>query len=326
MPGEWKHKILNVTDYGFEKLTLELFRFQYNENRIYRAYVDALGLKTDLIKSIEQIPFLPISFFKSHEIKSTGFIAEVIFESSGTTGSINSKHFIKNKGWYAEVFTTIFEKFYGSVQDWCIIGLLPSYLERYTSSLVYMVNSLIEKSSHLQSGFYLNEYEQLFEVLTELEKQHQKTLLIGVTFGLLDFAEKHSMQLNSTVIMETGGMKGKRKEIIRENVHSILKKSFGASVIHSEYGMTELMSQAYSKGNGIFKSPPWMKVLLRDDEDPFAIKHSGNGVINIIDLANIYSCGFIATDDIGKLYSDGNFEILGRIDGTDLRGCSLLTI
>ncbi len=326
MPGEWKYKILNVTDQDFEKLALELFHFQYKENPVYRAYVNVLGLITGNIKSIEQIPFLPISFFKTQEIKSTDFIAEMLFESSGTTGSINSKHFIKNKEWYTEVFATIFEQFYGPIQDWCIIGLLPSYLERNNSSLVFMVNALIEKSNHPKSGFYLNEYEQIFKTLNTVEIQHQKTLLIGVTFALLDFAEKFQMKLNSTVIMETGGMKGRRQEMIRDDVHSILKKAFGVSVIHSEYGMTELLSQAYSYGNGIYKSPPWMKVLLRDDEDPFAIKKSGNGVINIIDLANIYSCCFIATDDIGKLYADGSFEVLGRLDGTDLRGCSLLTI
>ncbi len=326
MQGEWKYKILNVTDQDFEKLALELFHFQYKENPVYQAYVNVLGLKTGNIKSIEQIPFLPVSFFKSHEIKSTDFIAELIFESSGTTGSTNSKHFIKNKEWYTEVFTTIFEKFYGLTQDWCIIGLLPSYLERNNSSLVFMVNALIEKSNHPKSGFYLNEHEQLFKTLNELEIKHQKTLLIGVTFALLDFAEKFNMKLNSTVILETGGMKGRMQEMIRDDVHSILKKAFGVSIIHSEYGMTELLSQAYSYGNGIYKSSPWMKVLLRDDEDPFAIKKSGNGVINVIDLANIDSCCFIATEDIGKLYADGSFEVLGRLDGTDLRGCSLLAI
>lgn len=326
MKGEWNYKILNITDQDFEKLALELFHFQYKENPVYRAYVNVLELNTGNIKSIEQIPFLPISFFKTHEIKTTDFTAEMIFESSGTTASTNSKHFIKNKDWYTEVSTTVFEKFYGPIQDWCIIGLLPSYLERNNSSLVFMVNSLIEKSNHPKSGFYLNEYEHLFKTLNEVEINHQKALLIGVTFALLDFAEKYKMKLNSTVIMETGGMKGRRPEMIRDDVHSILKKAFGVSVIHSEYGMTELLSQAYSYGNGIYKSTPWMKVLLRDDEDPFAIKKSGNGVINVIDLANIYSCCFIATDDIGKLYADGSFEVLGRLDGTDLRGCSLLMI
>jgi len=326
MQGEWKHKILNVTDSGFESLALELFQFQYKENPVYQAYVKALRVEAGSVLSIEKIPFLPISFFKSHEIKTTEFKPELIFESSGTTGSINSRHLVKDKNWYTEVFITIFEKTYEPVSRYCILGLLPSYLERHNSSLVYMVNSLVEKSNHLQSGFYLDEYKKLFNVLSELEKQDQKTLLIGVTFGLLDFAERYSLKLKNTIIMETGGMKGRREEMIREDVHAILKKAFGVPLIHSEYGMTELLSQAYSKDDGIFKTPSWMKVLVRDDEDPLFLKQSGNGLINVIDLANIYSCCFIATDDIGRLNTDGSFEVLGRMDGSDLRGCSLLAV
>jgi hypothetical protein len=224
----------------------------------------------------------------------------------------------------------IFDQFYGSPQHVCIIGLLPSYIERKNSSLVYMVNKLIERSSNLHSGFYLHDHDQMAELLFELEENKQHTLLIGVTFALLDFAERKSLNLKNTIIMETGGMKGRKKEMVREEVHGILKRSFGVSTIHSEYGMTELLSQAYSKENGIFVCPAWMKVLIRDDEDPFDISpSSGNlahvtGAVNIIDLANIYSCSFIATDDAGRLYPDGSFEILGRMDGTDLRGCSLL--
>jgi len=326
MQGEWKHKILNVTGPGFENLALELFQFQYKENPVYRAYVNALQVNPDSVKSLDKIPFLPILFFKSHEIKTTEFIPETIFESSGTTGGVNSKHFIKDKGWYQEIFMDVFEKFYGMPDEYCILGLLPSYLDRNNSSLVLMVNSLVKKSNHLQSGFYLNEYEKLFTVLSGLEKQGQKTLLIGVTFGLLDFAEKYSLQLKNTLIMETGGMKGRREEMIREDVHAILKNAFTVPFIHSEYGMTELLSQAYSNGNGIFKTPSWMKVLVRDDEDPLVIKQSGSGLINIIDLANIYSCCFIATDDIGKINADGSFEVLGRMDDSDLRGCSLLAV
>ena len=334
MQGEWKHKILNVSDPGFESLSLELFQLQYDENPVYQAYVKALRIDPGSVNSIVKIPFLPIHFFKSHEIKNTEFKPEIIFESSGTTGSINSKHLVKDKNWYTEVFTSIFEKTYGSVGRYCILGLLPSYLERNNSSLVFMVNSLIQKSNHSLSGFYLDDHEKLFNILSELEKKNQKTLLIGVTFGLLDFAEKHSLGLNNTIIMETGGMKGKREEMIREDVHAQLKKSFDVPLIHSEYGMTELLSQAYSKGDGVFKTPPWMKVLVRDDEDPFDVQSMPypegmayvNSAINIIDLANIYSCCFIATDDIGKLYADGSFEVLGRMDGSDLRGCSLLTL
>jgi hypothetical protein len=326
MQGEWKHKILNVTDSGFESLALEFFQFQYNENPVYRAYIKALRVDPGSVNSISTIPFLPIGFFKSHEIKTTEFKPEVIFESSGTTGSINSRHLVKDRNWYTETFTSIFEKSYGPINEYCILGLLPSYLERNNSSLVFMVNSLVEKTNHSQSGFYLDEHEKLFNVLSELEKKDQKTLLIGVTFGLLDFAEKYSLDLKNTILIETGGMKGRREEMIRADVHGILKKAFGVPVIHSEYGMTELLSQAYSKGDGIFKTPSWMRVLVRDDEDPLTIKSSGNGLINVIDLANTYSCCFIATDDIGKLYADGSFEVLGRMDGSDLRGCSLLAL
>jgi hypothetical protein len=326
MQGEWKHKILNVTDSGFESLALELFQFQYKESPVYEAYVKALRVDTASVNSISSIPFLPVHFFKSHEIKTTEFNPEVVFESSGTTGSINSRHLVKDKNWYTEIFTSIFEKSYGPITEYCILGLLPSYLERNNSSLVFMVNSLVEKTNHPQSGFYLDEHEKLFNVLSELEKKDQKTLLIGVTFGLLDFAEKYSLELKNTIIMETGGMKGRREEMIREDVHALLKKSFGVPFIHSEYGMTELLSQAYSKGDGVFKTSPCMKVLVRDDEDPLLIKQSGKGLINIVDLANIYSCCFIATDDIGKLYADGSFEVLGRMDGSDLRGCSLLAL
>jgi hypothetical protein len=215
--------------------------------------------------------------------------------------------------------------FYGPINEWCILGLLPSYLERKNSSLVYMVNRLIELSEHPQSDFYLYEYEKLFAVINELEKRGQKTLLIGVTFALLEFAEKFSLPLKHTTIMETGGMKGRREELVREEVHKILKRSFRVSAIHSEYGMTELLSQAYSKGDGIFYCPPWMKTIIRDEEDPFKIKN-GSGILNVIDLANIYSCSFIATDDLGKIYPDGSFEVLGRIDNSDIRGCSLLYV
>jgi hypothetical protein len=239
---------------------------------------------------------------------------------------------VKDIDIYKESFTKSFELFYGPVTNWCVIGLLPSYLERKNSSLIYMVDELIKKSSHPQSGFYLHEHEKLYPVLQSLENAKQKTILFGVTFALLDFAEKYPLPLQHTIIMETGGMKGRREEMIRREVHDILQKSFHAPVIHSEYGMTELLSQAYSKGNGIFHCPPWMKVLVRDDEDPLTIRELSlspspgpvAGAINVIDLANIYSCSFIATDDAGKLYQDGSFEVLGRIDNSDLRGCSLM--
>lgn len=338
MDCQWKDKVLAVTEPGFEDLALELFHFQYRNNPLYREYTDAIRVNPDAVKSLSEIPFLPISFYKTHLVQSTSFEAAVVFESSGTTGTVNSRHYIKDIDLYKQSFIKEFELFYGPVKDWCIIGLLPSYLERQNSSLVFMVNELIRLSGHAGSGFYLNEFDKLSSVLNDMEAQQQKTLLIGVTFGLLDFAEIYSSKpgkksLRHTTIMETGGMKGRRKEMVRQEVHDILTRSFGVFTIHSEYGMTELLSQAYSNGNGIFKCPPWMKILLRDEEDPFEIRMPRSetvapfrGIINVIDLANIYSCCFIATDDAGKLYSDGNFEVLGRMDNSDLRGCSLMTV
>jgi len=239
---------------------------------------------------------------------------------------ISSRHLVKDLSLYRESFTRGFELFYGSASEYCIIGLLPSYLERENSSLVLMADDLIRQSGHPQSGFYLNEFDKLAALLRELESREQKTLLIGVSFALLDFAEQYPIPLKHTIIMETGGMKGRRKELIRQELHAILQQSFSLSAIHSEYGMTELLSQAYSKGEGIYHCPPWMKILLRDDEDPLRVITSGSGVVNVIDLANIHSCSFIATDDAGKVYPDGSFEILGRVDGSDMRGCSLLVI
>ena len=275
--------------------------------------------------------FLPINFFKTHKIQTGEFESEVVFDSSGTTQSIKSYHYVKNTGIYRESFTKSFEMMFGPIQDWCIIGLLPSCLERENSSLVYMVNNLIKDSGSVQSGFYLNDpiairFEKLIEVLTELENRKQKTLLIGVTFALLDFAEKYQLPLTHTLIMETGGMKGRREELTRMEVHEILKKAFGKEEINSEYGMTELLSQSWSKGKGKFICPPWMKIVIREEEDPFEIKKEGNGAINIIDLANVYSCSFIATDDAGRINADKTIEILGRLDGSDLRGCSLLIL
>ena len=338
MQRQWKDKVLNSTGAEFEKLALELFRFQYENNEVYQQYVNALQVDIGSIQRLSQVPFLPIRFFKSHLVKTSVFDTATIFESSGTTGSINSRHFVKDTELYKESFTKGFELFYGAVKNWCIIGLLPSYLERQNSSLVYMVNELIQKSGHESSGFYLNEFEQLFNLLKELEGEKQKTLLIGVTFGLLDFAEAYSTRMypglfDHTIIMETGGMKGRRKELIRQEVHDALKKYFHVPAIHSEYGMTELLSQAWSDGNGIFRCPPWMNVLVRDEEDPFEIRVPRfqtvapvSGAINIIDLANVYSCSFIATDDAGRIFPDGSFEVLGRIDNSDLRGCSLMMI
>lgn len=319
-------------------MTLDLFKFQYKHNDIYRRFSNSTKANPEAIDSIEKIPFLPIQFFKSDIIKTTGFEPQIIFESSGTTQTINSKHYIKNLDLYKTSFTKGFELFYGPANEWCIIGLLPSYLEKKTclpagrnSSLITMTEELIKQSGNALSGFYLDDHEKLYQTLLHNEILQQPTLLIGVTFALLDFAEKFNMQLSKTVIMETGGMKGRREEITREEVHNILQKKLGVKKIHSEYGMTEILSQAYSRGSGIFKCPPWMKILLREETDPLSIKKSSSidktetGIINIIDLANIYSCAFIATDDVGRLHHNENFEVLGRYDNTDIRGCSLLT-
>ena len=324
--GQENHKIFSTRDIGFEARAQEIFQFQLKNNAVYGAFVKALGTDTSRVDSITRIPFLPVRFFKSLEVKTGEFEPEAVFESSGTTGMISSRHLVKDLSLYRESFTRGFELFYGPASEYCIIGLLPSYLERENSSLVLMVDDLIRQSGHPQSGFYLNEFDKLAAVLRELESREQKTLLIGVSFALLDFAEQYPIPLKHTIIMETGGMKGRRKELIRPELHAVLKAAFSVPVIHSEYGMTELLSQAYSKGDGIYHCPPWMKILLRDDEDPLRVITSGSGVVNVIDLANIHSCSFIATDDAGKVYPDGSFEILGRVDGSDMRGCSLLVV
>lgn len=321
---EHEDKVFSVDKAGFENLALEIFRFQYQHNPLYQQYAKTIGLVGPFATRLEQIPFLPVSFFKTHSIMTTRFEPESIFESSGTTQTINSRHLVKDISLYRKSFLTCWQQFYGPLQEWCIIGLLPSYLERSNSSLVVMVDELIKQSGHPQSGFYLYEHEKLAAALQRLEEAGQKTLLIGVTFALLDFAEKYLMPLRHTVIMETGGMKGRRREMTRPEVHAILQSAFSVKNIHSEYGMTELLSQAYSTGDGIFQTPAWMRVLVRQEDDPFDIRPQGNGVINVIDLANIYSCSFIATDDIGKVNADGSFEVQGRTDSSDIRGCSLM--
>lgn len=327
LKSETVSKIFQVnSNINFYDIANEVFHFQYSHNPIYRQWCNCLAYNVDSNFLIHQIPFLPISFFKTQIITTTTFSPATIFESSGTTTSVNSKHFVKDISIYEKSFLKAFEQFYGNVKDWCIIGLLPSYLERNNSSLVFMANELIKKSKHANSGFYLNEFEKLGEILTILEKQQQKTLLIGVTFALLDFAEQFNIPLQHTTIMETGGMKGRREELTRNEVHEKLKKSFKVKQVHSEYGMTELLSQAYAKKDGRYICPSWMKVLVREEDDPFAIKTSGKGVLNIIDLANIYSCSFIATDDAGIVYEDGSFEVAGRLDNSDIRGCSLMVL
>lgn len=320
------NNLFNLNSISFNEVVKELFQFQYNNNPVYRSFCEALHAERNIPSAIEAIPFLPISFFKTHRIESTEFTPETLFESSGTSQTIQSKHYVKSLALYNETFTKGFVRQYGLPENYCFLGLLPSYLERSHSSLVYMVQKLMEKSNHPMNGFYLNNFQELFDRLQLLEKEGQPTILIGVTFGLLDFAEQYQLPLKSTIIMETGGMKGRREEMTREQVHLQLKKSFSVETIHSEYGMTELLSQAYSKGNGIFHCPPWMKVLVRDEDDPLHISTTGKGAINIIDLANVYSISFIATDDVGEVFEDGSFRVLGRMDNSDIRGCSLLAL
>jgi phenylacetate-coenzyme A ligase PaaK-like adenylate-forming protein len=308
----------------FDQQCLAVFRFQYAENPVYRRWCGLTGVDPVTVKTPATVPALPISFFKTHTVTTTVFEPELVFESSGTTGVQTSRHLVKDSQIYRESFLTAFSQFYGSPQHWCVLGLLPSYLERQHSSLVYMVDELVKQSAHPLSGFYLDEHQKLAETLQQLEKQGQNTLLIGVTFALLDFAADFPAALQHTVVMETGGMKGRRRELTRQEVHGLLEQGLGIKQVHSEYGMTELLSQAYSKAGGRFVCPPWMRVLVRDEEDPLNIKETGRGLLTIIDLANIYSCAFIATEDVGTVYEDGSFEVWGRLDNSDIRGCSLL--
>ena len=314
------------SDQEFEQLALEVFKFQFENNQVYRSFCDLLYIHPSDVQNIKDIPFLPIQFFKSHEVLSNTEPIQMTFESSGTTGSITSKHHITDVSVYELSFIEGFKRFYGAIEDYVILGLLPSYLEREGSSLVYMVDQLIKRSKNADSGFYLDNTDRLISLLKELDERKQPTILIGVSFALLDLIEEQQFELKHIIIMETGGMKGRKKEIIRTELHDQLKKGFGVDHIHSEYGMTELLSQAYAKGGNQFKTPPWMKVLIRDPEDALTITEGEKtGAINIIDLANINSCSFIATQDLGKLHKDG-FEVLGRFDHSDVRGCNLMVL
>lgn len=328
---ELEHKIFNATPASFNVFALDVFHFQYKHNSLYRQYADALHTDVAAIRLVSQVPFLPIRFFKTHPVVTGNFTPQAVFESSGTTGSTNSRHLVKDVELYRSSFIKAFERAYGSISNWCIIGLLPSYLERGNSSLVYMVSELVRESRHPQSGFYLYNFADLHKTLMHLEQSGQKTILIGVTFALVAFAEHYPLPLRHTVVMETGGMKGRGRELTRPELHAILMQAFQCGPIHAEYGMTELLSQAYSSGGGIFDPPSWMKILVRSDDDPFEVAAgpAGNassidGAINVVDLANLYSCSFIATDDVGRLYQTGQFEVNGRLDNSDLRGCSLM--
>ncbi|MGB2128600.1 MAG: acyl transferase [Flavicella sp.] len=310
---------------AFEKAALDTFRYQAQYCAVYKEFIAYLGVDSTQVNSIKDIPFLPIQFFKSHKIINENALIEQTFLSSGTTGMSQSKHYVANISVYEESYQKGFNLFYGPVEDYVVLALLPSYLEREGSSLIYMVEDMIRRSKHIESGFYLNDIEVLKNQLLYLESQGKKTLLIGVSFALLDLVESYQFSFKNTIVMETGGMKGKRKEMVREELHNILKSGFGVDVIHSEYGMTELLSQAYSKGNGLFSCPPWMCIMIRDTEDPLSLLPLGKtGGINVIDLANVNSCSFLATQDLGRLHTNGDFEILGRFDNSDIRGCNLL--
>lgn len=309
----------------FEQTSLAIFNHQARNCQVYKEYISHLRIAPKEVHSLTQIPYLPISFFKTHEVLSANDAPEIVFSSSGTTGMVQSKHLVTSVSVYEQSFNMAFEQFYGSIESTCLLALLPSYLERDGSSLIYMVDALLKQSKHPDSGYFLHNHDDLYDKLEKLRATNQKTILIGVTYALLDFVEKYKVDFPNLIVMETGGMKGKRKEMVREELHELLQAGFGVNAIHSEYGMTELLSQAYSSGNGIFNCPPWMKIYLRDTNDPLSLSpNDRTGGINIIDLANINSCSFIATQDLGKLFPDGSFEVLGRFDNADIRGCNLL--
>ncbi len=320
-----REEIFQVNEKTFEVLALKIFHYQFSSNEVYRSYCELIGKKESAVQKLDEIPFLPIEFFKTHRISSGNFSQQKIFLSSGTTGQQPSKHEVQDLKLYEESFLRSFKIFFGAPEEFCFLGLLPSYLERSDSSLVYMLEELMKRSAHELNGFYLHNYSALHEKLVELEEAQQKTILMGVTFALLDFADKFPIALQHTVIMETGGMKGRREEMTREEVHRTLQFSFHTKSICSEYGMTELLSQAYSLSDGRFQTPPWMKILIRDVNDPFQVTgKKSSGAINIIDLANLDSCSFLATADLGKMNDDGTFEVQGRMDYSDVRGCNLM--
>lgn len=332
MPGyffvmnHWINEIVKInSDNAFNKACLKAFQYQFEHIPVYREFCDHLKVQASAVEHYRQIPFLPIEFFKSHQIKADAALPQITFTSSGTTGINTSKHYVADLSIYEASFLSAFQHFYGNVQDYCVLALLPSYLEREGSSLIYMADRLIKDSKHTDSGFYLKNYHELANKLRVLDNSGQKILLLGVSYALLDLAENFPMKLQNTTIMETGGMKGQRKELVREDLHKILCTAFGVHSIHSEYGMTELLSQAYSFGSGIFNTPAWLKILIRNSYDPFEyLPENRSGGINVIDLANIHSCCFIETKDLGKTFADGSFTILGRFDNSDIRGCNLM--
>jgi phenylacetate-coenzyme A ligase PaaK-like adenylate-forming protein len=322
------NRIFNISsEEEFNDLALEIFNFQYLNTQTYHDFVNYLNISVSSVKHYSGIPFMPIELFKTQRILHSEGTYMQLFRSSGTSGPNTSRHYVKDTSIYKKSFEKAFEYFYGDPRDYCFLALLPSYMERDGSSLIYMFEHLIRKSKFPQSGFYLSHQGELIEHIAELSSLKAPVVLIGVSFALLDFAETFPMNLSGITVMETGGMKGRRKEMLKEELHHILKQGFSSQSIHSEYGMTELLTQAYSSGNNLFETPPWMKILIRDTNDPLTLlSDNKNGGINVIDLANVYSCSFIATQDIGKRYADGSFEVLGRFDNSDIRGCNLLLL
>ena len=322
---QFKQDLFKTTSDSFEEKALWLFRYQATFNTLYKDFVTYLGINPKKVDCVSKIPFLPIELFKNHEVKTSSWKEELVFTSSGTTGTNTSKHHIKDLNFYLENTVEIFEKTYAHPSEYVVLALLPSYLERSGSGLISMVNHFIELSNNDDSGFYLYNHQELADKLKALKGK--KVMLFGVTFALLDFVENHQIDFPELLVFETGGMKGRKEELTRNEVHQVLKKGFGVAQIQSEYGMTELQSQAYSKANGLFETPPWMKVLIRETDDPLTLSRlEKTGGINVIDLANCDTCAFIATEDLGKLYANGSFEILGRIDYSDARGCNLLVV
>jgi phenylacetate-coenzyme A ligase PaaK-like adenylate-forming protein len=323
-----KQQVFSITNkQQFEEIALQIFQYQAQHNAVYNAFIEGLGRSAADVLSLQDIPFLPVEFFKAHKVLTTDIDtgAEVIFTSSGTTGMVTSSHYVTDVDWYMQSFRKAFELFYGDIRSYTVLALLPSYLEREGSSLIYMAQDMITQSANPASGFFLYNHQELYEILMQQKGDGKPTMLLGVTFALLDFIDRYKINFPELIVMETGGMKGRRKEMIREELHNDLCAGFGVDAIHSEYGMTELLSQAYSKGNGVFNCPPWMQIITRDTNDPLTLVDAGKtGGINIIDLANINSCSFIATQDLGKVFEDGSFEILGRFDNSDIRGCNLL--
>jgi phenylacetate-coenzyme A ligase PaaK-like adenylate-forming protein len=310
---------------SFDEVALQVFAYQYEQVPVYREFCDSMRRTPDTVCTLNDIPFLPVQFFKSHEVIAQGYAAEKIFESSTTSGTIPSRHRVADIELYEQSYLRAFEIFYGDPRQYCLLALLPSYLDRGTSSLLYMADDLIRRSGHELSGFINKDFDELHKRLVLAQQQGQKIFLLGVTYALLDFSEQYPMDLSGSIIMETGGMKGRRREMTREELHSTLQKAFNVKSIHSEYGMTELLSQAYSTGDGIFRCPPWMRVIARDPYDPMSyVGHDKTGALNIIDLANLYSCSFLSVSDLGRVYEDSSFEVLGRMDSADIRGCNLM--